>query len=310
MALRSMDLSIVIVSWNSEHFIAPCLRSILEGSAGLATEVILVDNASSDRTVAAVRSVSHDIVLIANRVNRGFAAGTNQGISRAEGRFVLLLNPDVVILDGALEKMVGFLADRPDAGALGPQLLNPDGSVQPSCREFIGYEALLWEVLGLSRLFSWHPRFGRWRMGHFDHRSLREVDQPMASCLLVRREVIAQVGLMDERFPMFLNDVDWCYRIKAAGWKILFYPEAQVLHHLGQSTRLVKRQMIRSAHQSLYHFFCKYRRGRLDRLLRPLLWVGLLLTAVLRAAGQHDGIGPGQHATSPFGEEPDISAPA
>lgn len=305
-----MDLSIVIVSWNSEHFIAPCLRSIFERSAGLAIEVILIDNASTDGTVAAARSVSHDLVLITNKVNRGFAAGTNQGLSRAEGRFVLLLNPDVVILDGALEKMVGFFAERPDAGALGPQLLNPDGSVQPSCREFIGYEALLWEVLGLSKLFPRHPRFGRWRMGHFDHHSLREVDQPMASCLLVRREVVEQVGLMDERFPMFLNDVDLCYRIRAAGWKILFYPEAQVIHHLGQSTRLVKRRMIRSSHRSLFHFLCKYRRRPLDRLLRPVWWAGLLLTAVLRAAAQQDRIHPGQHTMFLFGEEPDISTPA
>jgi GT2 family glycosyltransferase len=277
-----MDLSIIIVTWNSEKYIRNCLDSILLSSGDFKYEIILVDNASTDQTVRSVEELYPQVKLIQNRRNIGYAKANNQGMEEAQGEYLLLLNPDTEILENALVSMLQFLEENARVGALGPRLLNPDKTTQPSCREFPTYATLIWEFSGLSRILPKSKIFNRWRMGYFEFNQTREVDQPMGSCFLLRRATLQDVGLFDENFPMFFNDVDLCYRIKQAGWKIYYYPNAQVLHHKGASTLRVKRRMIWLSHVSFFKFFNKHRTGLLNRLALYLLCIPLFLFTLPR----------------------------
>lgn len=240
-------LSIVIVTWNSEEYIERCLSSIRNSEF----EIIVVDNNSKDNTVKIIEDTFPHVKLIKNYYNSGYTHATNQGIKVANAPFILLLNPDTAALGNALHKMLQFMQSKNDIGALGPQLLNPDGSIQPSCREFPTFSNLFPEIIGITRI---RKRLSRWKMSYFDHNSLREVDQPMGSALLIRKEVIEKIGLLDEKYFNFMSDVDICHRIKKAGYKIYFWPDAKVLHNLGGATRKVKRKMILEEHWALYKY--------------------------------------------------------
>jgi GT2 family glycosyltransferase len=275
-------LSIIIVTWNSEEFIKNCLKSIFETKGTIELEAIVVDNASEDRTVKMIKGFEPGVKLISNQKNSGYARGNNQGIEIAQGEYILLLNPDVELKDNSLKLMLRFLQEHKEIDGLGPQLLNKDGSIQASCREFPDFSILLWEVTGLSSFFPQSKIFGRWRMGYFDFKSTREVDQPMGSCLLLRREILRKVGTFDEGFPIFFNDVDLCYRIKKNGGVLYFYPQAKAFHYKGGSTQKAKPKMILSSHSSFFRFLNKYKRGALNRILIYLSGVVLLLSALFR----------------------------
>jgi GT2 family glycosyltransferase len=277
-----MDISIVIVTWNSEEFIRNCLDSIYLLRDRVRCEIIVVDNASSDETAKIIREFYPEVNLIENKTNSGYAKANNQGIEQARGRYVLLLNPDTQLLDHSLSSMYEFMEGNPRIGALGPKLLNPDRSTQPSCREFPRFSTMIWEFTGLSRVFPKSRIFGRWRMGYFAFDQPREVNQPMASCLMLKKETLEQVGFFDDDFSMFFNDVDLCYRIKNAGWEIYFHPDAQVIHHKGGSTRKVKRKMIWLSHLAFYRFFRKHRKGPVNRLLLLFFSIPLLLSVLPR----------------------------
>jgi len=175
--------------------------------------------------------------------------------------------------------MVEFMCQHERAGALGCKLILPDGSVQQSCRTFPTPDVLLWEATGLRRLLRRSRRFGRYRMGHWDYDDVREVDQPMASCLMLRRKALDEVGHFDERFPIYFNDVDLCLRLKQAGWRIFFTPHATALHHHGQSTRQAPARMITESHRSLAAFYRKHYRGT---IAAPVYWASLALIWVGR----------------------------
>jgi hypothetical protein len=240
-------------------------------------QVIVVDNNSSDGTAELLRSYLPGITLLENGRNPGFAPAANQGLRLASGRHLLLLNPDTELTAGALAAMVGYLDSHPGVWALGPQLLNADGSVQPSCRQFPDHEIMLYEFTGLSHLLPRSRRFGRWRMGNFDHLAEAEVQQPMGACLMVKREVVETVGLMDEQnFPMFCNEVDWCRRIIEKGGRIVYLPRARVYHRHGASTGQARTAMIISSHRSMARYFDKHYPGRISTwLVKFFLLFGL-----------------------------------
>jgi GT2 family glycosyltransferase len=277
-----MNLSIIIVAWNSQEYIRNCLDSIFLSQKNFSTEVIVVDNGSSDQTAKIVEKLYPQVKLIQNKTNSGYAKANNQGIEEAKGEYILLLNPDTQVLEDALSLMYEFMQENPEAGALGPKLLNPDKSVQSSCREFPTFSILVWEFSGLSRFFSKSRIFGKWRMGYFDFDKTREVDQPMGSCLMLRRKTLEDVGIFDESFGMFFNDVDLCFRIKKSGWKIYFYPEAKVIHHKGASTKKAKAKMIWLSHLAFYKFFKKHKTGLINRLLIFLFLIPLIFSACVR----------------------------
>jgi len=256
-------LSIILVNWNTRDLLRACLRSLAAHPATGLTEIIVVDNASADGSAEMLRSEFPAVTLIANDRNAGFAEGNNQGLARAQGEFLLLLNPDTEVRPGALDVLIVFLRAHPEAGAVAPRLEYPDGRLQYSCRAF-PWPGYLWaQGLGLARLFPRSRTFGGYQMTWWAHDAAREVDQPMASALLVRRAAYQAVGGFDPAFPIYFNDVDWCWRMRQAGWRIWYLPEAVVVHHLGASTRQMKAAMIAESHRGLLRFYAKHWRGRI-----------------------------------------------
>ena len=256
-------LSICIVSWNTRELRDACLVSIRTIPDEVTREVIVVDNASGDGTAEMVLADHPEVTLIANADNRGYAAGNNQAIEAARGEMILLLNPDIVVLEGALDTLVRFLEDHAEAAAVAPRLVLPDGSVQASCRSFPTPDVVLYEALGLSRLFPRSRRFGKYRMTWWDYDDERPVDQPMASAFLVRRSVLEEIGLMDEQFPIFFNDVDLCERSWDTGREVWYTPHASMVHVGGASTGQVRRRMLIESHRSFVRFYRKHYRGKI-----------------------------------------------
>ncbi|MGD9497192.1 MAG: glycosyltransferase family 2 protein [Armatimonadota bacterium] len=256
-------LSVCIVSWNTRDLLDACLLSIEGAPDSTSREIIVVDNASADGSAEMVRKRHPEARVIANEHNLGYAVGNNQAIEAASGELLLLLNPDIIVAGGALDTLVGFLDGTPAAGAVAPRLVLTDGSTQASCRSFPTPDVVLYEVLGLSRLFPRSRRFGKYRMTWWDYDDERPVPQPMASALMIRREVVEQVGVMDERFPIFFNDVDLCKRIWEAGWEIWFTPRACLVHVGGASTSQVRKNMLVQSHRSFLRFYRKHYYGKL-----------------------------------------------
>ncbi|MCS7209237.1 MAG: glycosyltransferase family 2 protein [Fimbriimonadales bacterium] len=279
-----LTLSICIVNWNTRELLRACLQSLYRYPPSESFEVIVVDNASSDGSATMVCAEFPQVVLIANAHNLGYARGNNQAIQRAQGEFILLLNPDTEVFESTLDRAVAFLRAHPEAGAIGAKQLFPDGRVQASVRGFPTPKNLLFEVLGLARLLPNSRLLGGYRMRWFRYDTVAEVDQPMATFLMTRRAVIEQVGLMDEAFPLFFNDVDWCYRVKQAGWRIYFVPEVCILHHGGASTRQVRLSAVRESHRALEAFYRKHYREQLNPLLYALCIGAIRLGGVLRVA--------------------------
>jgi len=255
-----MRLSVCIVNWNTRDCLHECLTALGQcPPAGAEMEVIVVDNASADGSAAMVASEFSPVSLIGNSDNKGYAEGNNQALERATGDFLLLLNPDVVVHPGSLTRALAFMAEHPDAGALGCRLVGADGETQRSVRGFPDPGPVLWDAAGLSRLFPRSRLFGAYRMTFFDYDRVSEVDQPMGSFLLLTRAALDKVGLMDPQFPIFFNEVDWCWRAKrAGGFRIYYTPDAVVTHYGGSSTRQVKAAMIRESHRSLLRFYDKH----------------------------------------------------
>jgi len=273
-----MKLSVIVVTWNSAADIEACIDSI---NSGAEFEVIVVDNASSDATLGLLRQ-HHHLKLVENQRNRGYAAANNQGVRLATGEYVLLLNPDTKIELGALDALTQYLDNHPAVGAVAPRLVSPDGATQFSIRSFPTASSLFWELIGFAYLLPKNPVFGRWKMKYFDYSRTAEVEQPMASCLMVRKTVLDQLGGMDERFPMFYNDVDLSKRMADAGWKTAYVADARVVHRHGASTKQVRPKMIRESHRSAFRYLRKQDHCGLFWLKAIVLLPLLQVTALLR----------------------------
>ncbi len=270
--MANISISVIVVTYESASDIAECLKSIPERKD---CEVLVIDNNSRDETVQIVRREFPRVRLIVNKKNLGYARANNQGIKESQGRYILLLNPDTTLNPEFIEKTVDFMEKNPTISVLAPKILNPDGTVQDSIREFPDYKILFWEITGLAKIFPKSSVFGRWRMRYFDYTKLQEVPQPMASALLLRRDVLERVGSFDEEFPIYYNDVDLLKRIKESGLKVFYFPEADLIHKRGGSTRLVWKRMIFEQHKSLYQYFKKHKKGK-------LLYPFFLFTAIIR----------------------------
>ena len=280
-------LSIAIVNWNTRDLLRDALWSVYDAPPDFPFEVIVVDNASKDESAPMVAAEFPQTLLIANADNTGYAAGNNQAIARASGTFVLLLNPDVILPPHGLEKAVRFMQEHSDAGALGIKQIHPDGSLQKSVRGFPTPMAVLWELLGLSRLFPNSTTFGAYRMTYFTYDCVAEVDQPMGTFLLIRREVIDKIGALDEAFPIFFNEVDWCLRCKRAGWKIYYTPDVQVIHYGGASTVQVGAAMAWESRRGLLKFYAKHYSAPMYLPIRALIALASYPHAWLTAKKRH-----------------------
>ena len=277
-----VDLSVVVLSWNVRDLLRECLKSVVR-DGGLATEIIVVDNASDDGSVEMVRAEFPDVRLIANATNRGYAGGNNDGIAAAVGRYVMILNPDTVTQGNALAAMVAYADAHPDVGVVGPQLLNPDGSAQSSRRRFPTLMTALFESTWLQPLAPRGVLRHYYMLDQSDDET-QEVDWVTGACFLVRREAIQQVGGLDESFFMYSEELDWCRRIKQAGWQVVYLPTAQVVHYVGKSSDQVVAQRHIYFQTSKVRYLRKHHGKLAAGVLRVVLLAMYIWQLVLEAA--------------------------
>lgn len=254
-----MDLSVVLVNWNTRQILHDCLASIYRQTQGISFEVIVVDNASTDGSARMVQNSFANVRLIENSENKGFAAANNQAIRAAHGDFILLLNSDTVVLDNALFETLEFARRHPEAGVVGCCVLNADMTLQPTCFMYPSLLNLFLLTTYLSRLFRRNRFFGRERMTWWDRADERQVEVVTGCFMLIRRRVIESVGLLDEDYFMYGEETDYCYRARRAGWKILFTPAARIIHLGGASSKQVRPEMMLQLRGSILLFIRKHR---------------------------------------------------
>jgi N-acetylglucosaminyl-diphospho-decaprenol L-rhamnosyltransferase len=267
------DVSAIVVTYNAAPWIERSLESLRETGA----EVIVVYNGSTDGTLDLVRE-QFPKARVVEQENRGFGAGNNAGMRAASGRYFLLLNPDAWLTEGALDNMVAFADEHPEAGVVGPRLLNPDGSLQRSVRGYPTPWRLATEYFFLRKLAPHSEALNALFGAGFDHESVREADYLFGACLLVRREAVDSIGGFDEDFFLMSEEVDWCYRFRQAGWKVFFYPGAEAYHVVGASLNPAQFKDVVRGH---LQFLRKHRGIRVaERARRVMLW-GLRLRGLL-----------------------------
>lgn len=303
------DLGIVIVSYNTCDLLRACLRSVYASQGNFSFEVCVVDNASSDGSAGMVTREFPQAYLIANTENVGYPAANNQGLrllgfgnpTKSPPAFALLLNSDTVLPPDALQQMLDFMASHQDAGIAGPKLVLPNGSLDLACRRsFPTPEVSFYRLVGLSRLFPRSRRFGRYNLTYLDPDQVAEVDSVVGAFMMVRAEAIAQVGLLDEQFFMYGEDLDWAYRIKRAGWKVYYNPHVTVLHIKRASTRQNPRAQI-EFYRAMEIFYRKHYASQTP------FWLHLLILGAIAARTKLEQLrvaGQGRKATV----TPEVSA--
>ncbi|MFL0376183.1 glycosyltransferase family 2 protein [Paenibacillus amylolyticus] len=277
-----LDASIIIVNYNTCQLTLDCLASVYASQTSYKYEVIVIDNASHDGSVEAIREVYPDVQLIANQNNTGFAVANNQGMEVAKGRYVLLLNSDTVIQPDTLHTMIYCMDRHPEMGASGCKVILPDGSLDKACkRGFPTPSASFYYAFGISRLFPDRPKFNQYQMGHLSPDDEYPVDCLVGAFMLVRRETIDQVGGLDETFFMYGEDIDWCYRIKEAGWGIFYYPRTYIVHYKGGSARRKPLKITYEFHRAMWVFHRKHYAKKYSLLTNTAVWMGISLKFTL-----------------------------
>jgi GT2 family glycosyltransferase len=271
-----MELSSVIVNYQSREPLLTCLRTLAENTAGLAAETVVIDNSPGDGAAEEVARAFPVVRWITNRENVGFATAVNQGIAATTGRWVLLINPDCELRPGAVRALLAWHAGHARTGIAAPRVINPDGSVEYSARSYPGPLTFLFNRYSLlTRLFPSNPWSRRYLLTDWNHDTPCDVDWVSGACMCAAREAIAAVGPMDAGFFMFNEDVDWCRRMNLAGWKVTYVPEAVVVHHIGASRSRVSNRVILERHRGMIRYFRKHHH------VNPLLGLmvdGLVMT--------------------------------
>ncbi len=259
-----MDLSIVILNYRTKNLLKECLRSLRIVKPALAMETIVVDNASGDGSAEMVLAEFPEVRLIRAERNLGYAGGNNLGLRAASGRLVMIMNPDILIMPGSLETLVAFMDGHPKVGLAGPKLTNPDGTVQQSCYRFHTVLTPVYRRTFLGRLPMGKRAVADYLMADFDHGEAREVDWLLGGALVACREAIAAVGPLDEAFFLYFDDTDWCRRFWEKGWKVVYCPEAAMVHFHQRASQggvleLFRKPTARVHVRSALTYFRKYR---------------------------------------------------
>ena len=271
-----IDLSVIVVNWNTRDLLAQCLDSVFQTAGDLELEVFVVDNASSDGSADMVRERFPQVKLIENHENVGFARANNQAIRESTGQYVLLLNPDTEMRDNALETLVHFMDEHSWTGAAGAKLINPNGTLQPSCQPAPTLMRELWRLFYMDAL---RP-YARYDLRDGVPETPQEVDIVQGACLLLRREALEQVGSLDEDYFMYTEEMDLCLRLRRKGWKVYWVPQAVVVHHGGQSTHQVAESMFLQLYASKIIYFRK-NHGPLSAQLYKLILLASALARLL-----------------------------
>jgi GT2 family glycosyltransferase len=278
-----VDISIIIVTWNSEEEISNCLISVnsnIEYSKNLDIELIVIDNNSSDKTYEIVKSTNIcKSKIYKNDTNLGFTKAVNQGINYSNGKYVLLLNPDTFLSENCIEQLYVFLEKNESYAAACPKLLNENGSIQYSIRNFPTYRGMYFEFYLLSYIFPGSRFFNRWKMEYFDYEKDSDVPQPMAAALMIRKEIFEKTGCLDEQFIMFFNDVELCKRIYDNGYKIRYLKDANAVHKKGASVFKDRIKMIKVWNKDCITYFKNYHN---NFVLLIWLKISLKISSVFR----------------------------
>jgi GT2 family glycosyltransferase len=262
----------LIVNRNAKDDLLQCLKAFF-ASADVPVEAVVVDNDSSDGSAAAVTDEFPEVTVLQQAKNLGYGRAANIGLERCQGRFVLLLSPDVILERECVGRLADFLLTRPDAGAVGPQLLLPNGKLEPDARRaFPIPSTLFYETVGLSKLFPRSPRFGRHNMGHLPDTDLHEMDAGTAACLMLRRSALDRVGFFDPRYFMFGEDLDLCYRLRLGGWKIFYLPSAVAHHNVKPAPPERQRQISYERHRAMWTYHFKHHSEDVSAFGNGLVW--------------------------------------
>ena len=285
------DLSVLILNYNVRDFLEQLLWSVKTALKGIDTEIIVIDNASVDGSVQMLKEKFPEVKSISNYQNVGFSRGFNTALESAVGKYVVLLNPDIVVQEDTFSEMIKFLDANPDVGMATCKVLNADGSLQLSCRRsFPSPTVAFGRMTGLSKAFPNSRIFGKYNMTYISENETHEVDAISGAFMFLRRDILEEVGPLDEQFYMYGEDLDWCHRIKGAGWKIYYVPSTQIIHYKGQSTRRSGFDDIQTFYESMQLFVQKHFSGRYSRLtlflLKMAIRARLLISVSRRALGR------------------------
>jgi GT2 family glycosyltransferase len=286
-------VSALIVCHNEKELLLQCLRAFY-ATTDVPVEAIVVDNASTDGSAAAVTTEFPNAIVLVQKKDLGYGRAANIGLERCKARFVLLLNPDVSVDTQAVGRLSDFLMTRPEAGAVGPRLLMANNNRDPdSRRAFPVPSALFYRTVGLSRLFPRSPRFGRYNMGHLDATEVHEMDAGTSDCLMLRMAAIDRIGFFDPRYFMFGEDIDLCYRLKLGGWKIFYLPTAAASHRKRASTSRAQRAALYQKHRAMWTYHFKHHSKGVSAFGNGLVWAqiwgGWVAASVRTSVTKGDG---------------------
>jgi GT2 family glycosyltransferase len=254
----SIDISVVIVGWNARHYLELCLESVAKAPPRRSMELLVVDNASTDGSVEMIEAKFPWVKLIKSSENLGFAKGNNVAIRQCHGRYIALVNPDVIVFPGCLDALADFLDENPKVGNVGPRVLNPDMSMQSTCRRFPTLWNNFCSTTRLERAFKGSRFFSGEHMFYFPHDRTLPVDVLVGCFSMIRREAFDTVGLLDEGLFMYGDDVDWCRRARKAGWQVVFYPGGQAIHDRGKITAPYPVRFAVAQQRSVLHYWKKH----------------------------------------------------
>lgn len=283
-----MKLSVIIVNYNVKYFIEVCLHSVFRAAEGIDAEVIVVDNNSVDDSCAMIRAKYPQVNLIENKENTGFGHANNQGVVIAKGEYILFVNPDTVMPEDFLQKMIGYMDAHPEAGSVGPKLLDGRGKYAPDGKKsFPSLSVAIFKTTGINKIFSKSPYFNKYYAVHVDKDETAEVDILSGCCMLVRHSVIKEIGgAFDEAYFMYCEDFDLCYRIQQAGYKNIYYPETTLIHYKGESTKKATISHVKIFNDALSVFVRKHYSKTNAQLFIMLINIGIVLRAVLSVVKQ------------------------
>lgn len=282
-----MKLSVVIVNYNVKYFLEQCLHSVQKALKNIPAEVFVVDNNSVDGSCSLVREKFPDVCLIENKTNYGFSFANNQAIRIAEGEYILLLNPDTVVEEDTFEKVLAFMDRHPDAGGLGVKMIDGKGNFLPESKRGLPTPwVAFYKIFGISRLFPHSKKFGKYHVTYLDESKIHEVDILAGAFMLVRKSVVDRIGLLDEDFFMYGEDIDLSYRITRAGYKNYYFPETAIIHYKGESTKKSSVNYVRIFYNAMIIFANKHYSGGKAKAFSFLIKFAIYIRAFLAVANR------------------------